>query len=721
MFVNDCIIRDCFRKHYRLYTLGSPPVDSILKAERFYNEEFTEDFVRCLDEPHYGFWRQLLNQFNEIYFKHGQSVERSVSKLLIQGTITLYHIKHLDGQFRGICTPDKSTTLPTLNGTAYKLAPASQLLQSESKYKTFNNKKEADYFLNTLEMDSAQQNALASAMNIEKINTTLHQNTKPNIQLATQRAAIAEALLKQQFVIIASPIKNSPQTNNTANTPVKNTPVTPPSLGPHDEPGYSAAAAAIISTANSEETETPPLCQRNSLTVSCSHGRSVTLGPDTAHMPNLDVIATSIKSKKKQADLITIRSDITDICPGHTAGHLIIGREEIPVTHQQPGKTSTIRVYANPLHIQSNPIKYAWLPKIKPKTYPIYPGTTCDGSKLKNAGKGILLNIYPKVAWDWGITLGYGKDQQKIEAGKDGSYTNSLSQKRFSIDGHIELSHDNETTTLSSEFKQAIDSTRQQLESITNLVDGVLKRFDEGKEPTVTVTWPNLKLNLKTELAEGKDQHRVVAFDFGISAAPFFGLDVKVDILPVLLAPLAGGLAGKKIIESVLKRIEKGVGDKEGAYSAEGTVSVIMTGKTSLSCEGHFKGDFSNNNRIEKVSGKPVEGKIEFSAEGIIDIKGHLLKIKIELVAGIGIKSSITLDVDIDKDDKGYYWQPQARFNGVKVYINKLVKTKTESGGENGFGVVEVNQPNLAVKETDEYVWIKEKTLGTNKHYFIEY
>jgi hypothetical protein len=148
-----------------------------------------------------------------------------------------------------------------------------------------------------------------------------------------------------------------------------------------------------------------------------------------------------------------------------------------------------------------------------------------------------------------------------------------------------------------------------------------------------------------------------------------------------------------------------------------------MKGSGTLGCNAHFKGDFSNNtNRIEKVSGQPVEGRVEFSAEGIVKIKGHLLKIKVELVAGIGIKSGITLSVDIDKDDKGYYWQPQAKFDGVKVYISKLVKTKKDAGGGHGGSPLKVESgPNMTVKETEEYVWIKERKLDTSKHYFIEY
>jgi len=116
-----------------------------------------------------------------------------------------------------------------------------------------------------------------------------------------------------------------------------------------------------------------------------------------------------------------------------------------------------------------------------------------------------------------------------------------------------------------------------------------------------------------------------------------------------------------------------------------------------------------------------VEGKIEFSAEGKVDVKGHLLKIKVELVAGIGIKSGITLGLEIDSDDAGYYWQPSARFNGVKVYITKYVKVEEDLGGEDtdvSWGAE--NAPNLTAKKTKEYVWIEEKKLSTSKHYFIE-
>ena len=198
---------------------------------------------------------------------------------------------------------------------------------------------------------------------------------------------------------------------------------------------------------------------------------------------------------------------------------------------------------------------------------------------------------------------------------------------------------------------------------------------------------------------------------------------MEVDILPVLAKPLDGGVISKWLIEEAQASLKKGIGHEKGLYSLKGDVSVIMKGNGALGCEAHFKGDFSNNNNtIEKVSGKPVEGKIEFSAEGKVDVKGHLLKIKVELVAGIGIKSGITLGVEIDSDDSGYYWQPQAKFNGIKVYITKYVKVEEDvEGGSvlDGF-VDEEIKPNLKVKENSDYVWIKEKALATSKHYFIE-
>ncbi len=722
MYIGGNIIQDCFGNHYRLHIQGDAPVSLFLQAKQFSGAAFTERFVRDAQVSSV-FWQRVLSRISARNFKHRASLESRISTLLIRGTLKLYPIKHLDEQERSASPAKTSVALPAVNGKDYTLAPASVLLvQPESRTQTFASQEQAVEFLTELKMDDAQRNDLATAMKIPAANQS------PD----THIAAMAVALMENQFVIITSPPKITPRPKNSVeNAPVESTADMPPSLGPHDEPGgiYARtssviAAGAAVAAAPLQDTDTPPLCQRNSLTVSCQHGQSVILGPDTKHMPSLDIIASS--KAGKQADTITIKSDITDICPSHTSNHISIGGEMIQVNHTEPGKTSTITAYAESLNIRSNPIKYAWLPRIKPKTYPIYPGTTCDNSKLKDAGKGIQLNVYPKVAWDWEVAFGYGKDQHSLEENENskGAYKKALSQKRFSIDGHIKLTQDNDTFELSSQFKQAVESSAQQIEAVTKLVDGVISRFDEGKEPKVTITWPNLKLKLKTELAEGKDHYRSVAFDFGVSAAPFFGLNVEVDILPVLAKPLDGGIISKWLIEKAQASIKKGMGNEDGLYFLKGEVSVIMKGSGTLACDAHFKGDFSNNsNRIEKVSGKPVEGKVEFSAEGKVDVKGHLLKVKVELVAGVGIKSGITLGMEIDSDDTGYYWQPQARFNGVKVYISKYVKVEEESGdGDEEFSMGQiVNPPNMTVKEIDEHVWIEEKPLTTNKHYFIEY
>ncbi|MCF6325160.1 MAG: hypothetical protein L3J89_12705 [Gammaproteobacteria bacterium] len=543
-------------------------------------------------------------------------------------------------------------------------------------------------------------------------------------------AALAQAVARDQVVVVARPpaklIKPPPPniepvTEGLTLSEMINRPIP---LGPHETSrGIAAAAAAAAIIAQKSEAAEKPRCQRNSLTVSCEHGHRVTLGPDTKAMPSLDIIASTKANKKP--DRITITSDITEICPSHKLGHVRIGGEAVTVWHTQTGKTTTFKAYAEPLNIQRNPVKYAWLPNIKPETYPIYPGTTCDGSKLNDAAKGILLNVYPQVAWDWSVDVGYGTDEVVIESSENdkSAYQTALKRKRFSIDGTVKLIQDGETTELNSQFKQAVESTRQQINRVTDLVEQVISTFDEGDKPSVKITWPNLKLNLKTALAEGKNHQRVVDFDFGISAAPFFGIDCSVDIFPILIGPLAGGLVGQKLLKEVLASLEKGVGNEESIASLKGTVSVIMSGKGTLNCDAHFQGDFSeNNNRIEKVSGKAIETKIEFSAEGKVDIRGHLLVIKVELVAGIGIKSGITLDLQIDSDGKGYYWQPNVKFNGVKVYITKYVKVKRDSGGgddvsSRGAGT----GSQQTIKEVKEHIWIDESKLETQKHYFIEY
>ena len=569
------IIQDRFRRHYRLYVRGDTPVNHLLEAKRFSDSIFAEHFVRGLRVP-LGFWQRILSRTAATGFKARASEEARIGQLLIRGTLKLYPIKHLDQQHGEASAPKPLPVISTAKGTSYKLVPASVLLvEPASKAKIFTDKEQAINFLTELEMDDAQRTGLAAALDVPATN----KNQPPD----TEIAAMALALLENQLVVIVEPPQITPRPNGDMdNAPTESVPDQPPSLGPHDEPdsaylrGSNEAAGAAIATVPRQDTDAPPRCQRNSLTVSCQHGQSITLNPDTKHMPGLDIVASS--KAGKQADTITIESDITDICPGHTPNHISIGGEMIQVNHTEPGKTSTINVYAETLNIRSNPVKYAWLPRIKPKTYPIYPGATCDNSKLKDAGKGIQLNVYPKVVWDWDIALGYGKDQHSLEENENskGTYKKALSQKRFNIDGHIKLTQDNETFELSSQFKKAVESTTQQIEAVTHLVDGVISRFDEGKNPKVTVTWPNLKLNLKTALAEGQDHYRTIDFDFGISAAPFFGLGVEVDILPVLAKPLDGGVISKWLIEEAQASLKKGIGHEKGLYSLKGDVSVIV-------------------------------------------------------------------------------------------------------------------------------------------------
>jgi len=669
------------------------------------------DFLRRLNTPQ-DFWRKFLaerNTISHLTFMRDEDVIHEISSLLKRGAIKVFRVP---AQAINQKTAQQRTFKSADDNKNYQFSYLpSALTGSHHRQIRFQNVNAARKFIGELSITPLQLSTLCDILALPTATTQAQLTAHEGLTNALSEAlADGNIIVKHRPLVGPPTIEAKRQSNNESSHSKK------------AKRSNESTATYVAPVVVNEKAEEVPLCQRQSLIVSCSHGRSVTLEQDVKHMPTLEVVASSSKGKK--SDRITLTSEIGDVCNDHKHGHISVSSDDVNVTLIESGKTSAFDAISQNLNIRENPVKYAWLPSIKPKTCTIYPGKTCDESKMENVGRGVVLNVYPKLAWEWKVSLGYGKNAYKFNEETEGSYKKSISSKRFDITGSVKLTQDNETFELNSEFKKAIDSTVQQIDAITSLVDGIVGRFDEGKKPKVTITWPNLNLSLKTELAEGKDNYRTIAFDFGISAAPFFGLNVEVDILPVIAKPLDGGIISKWLIEEAQASLKKGIGNEDGLAYLEGDVSVVMTGQGSLGFETHFKGDFSNNNsNIEKVTGKPASGKIEFKAEGKVNIKGHLLKVKVELVAGIGIKSGITLEVLIDKDEKGYYWKPEAKFSGVKAYITKYIKAKMEIEGGNEYDLLEDEEitPNMTVKETKEYVWIDEKTLETDKHYFIEY
>ena len=667
-------------------------------------------FLRRLNAPH-DFWRKFLAErsfVSHLTFMRDTDVLQEINSLIKNGSIKIFRVPAQ--------AFDQKTTLQRTFKSAddhknyqFSYLPLNSA-GSHHRQKRFQNANAARKFVEALVISPSQLSNLCDILALQIETTQAHLSTHEGLI-----KALSESLAEGNIVVARRPVTGPPTIKTKSSSSNENTRAQKSKR--RDEPLTTQVAPVVVN----DNTEKVPVCQRKSLTVSCSHGRSVILEQGVKHMPTLEVVASSVKGKN--SDLITLTSDIIDICDSHKHTHISTTNDEIDVAQKEPGKVSEFKAFSQDLKIRENPVKYAWLPSIKPKTCTIYPGQTCDESKMENAGNGVVLNIYPKLAWEWKVSLGYGKDTYTFDEETKGTYKQKISSKRFGITGSVKLTQDSETFELNSEFKQAIDSTIKQIETITNLVDGIVGHFDEGRKPKVTITWPNLNLSLKTELAEGKDNYRAISFDFGISAAPFFGLNVEVDILPVIAKPLDGGIISKWLIEEAQASLKKGIGNEDGLAYLEGDVSVVMTGQGSLGFETHFKGDFSNNNsNIEKVTGKPASGKIEFKAEGKVNIKGHFLKVKVELVAGIGIKSGITLEVFIDKDEKGYYWKPEAKFSGVKAYITKYIKAKAEVGGGNRASALgKKKSPNMAVKDIKEYVWIAEKALNTDKRYFIEY
>ncbi|MCF6324565.1 MAG: hypothetical protein L3J89_09630 [Gammaproteobacteria bacterium] len=108
---------------------------------------------------------------------------------------------------------------------------------------------------------------------IKQLNLTDAQleNVLKSLGLATASAALAQAIISDQVLVARTPLSllktPSPDAGQaTDHAPVEAITARPASLGPHE-----VGEAAAVVNENREE-EVPPLCQRNSLTVSCEHG-----------------------------------------------------------------------------------------------------------------------------------------------------------------------------------------------------------------------------------------------------------------------------------------------------------------------------------------------------------------------------------------------------------------------------------------------------------------
>jgi len=704
------ILQDPHGHTYKLHGPGDPVIVGELSCKQFSNAIEAQSFIRSLRVP-MGYWDDLVHRCGPMP-SHCANKEDHIGELLASGHLKLYPVM---SQAKQQATA-KDRTIKTRDGKRHQFMDAgAKLSHDRSALKEFSKADEAHAYLDKLGMDEKQLKAMAKSLDVSLPATA--------VDGTAVTAAIAKAMAAKQIVVVVK---------DTTSVPKQEAPAAAPgSSAGHvkmDSAGAAPVAAEVVEKKTDAEEEKKPECKRQSFKVSCRHGRTVEVTPDTKHMPTLAVVSSTKKmldeDKQQLLDQIIIESDISDICGTHKKGHLKTtdNSGEI-VDHEKEGVKAVINTPSEKVSLHFGFLKYLWMDNITPRRFEVN-HASCDKDKLKNAGSGVAIEVYPNVQLVGTVHLGMGSGSAKIveDSDKKGAFKKELSKKRFSFGGSLKLIQEDNQPEISTEFLDTVKDTVSEIESVSNALQDIIGKFDEGRKPAIEITWPNFAVEFSSKIAEKNASPSEITRDFSVKfkADPFIKLSGEVDILPILLSPLLGGAVGKNIIDKLLENMEEGWGSEESWAHLKAKASII------LSLSGELKAEFGvegSNKTVTAVTGVPVEFSFGFEAKGEIKVDGHLLKVKIEIVAGIGIKSSIDVGLEFKDDETGLYWKPKFMFNGIKAYIEGAAKPEKDIKGEkkSSTGFNPLAKTATVKAHPKEHVWISPRKVDFDKRYIAKY
>jgi len=231
------IIKDQFGRRYIVKTSLNNLVPNQLKAETFWNREFTQSFVRHLQVP-CDFWLQVLNATHTVpalpLFNQKQ-LEQHICKLLLRGNILIYKIDTPNN----IKTTIAKRAIKSVDNIKYLFEPASILLTNNThKIKSFTKQKDADKFVEELALTSKELDALAEEISAvapvvaSPVSSSSTTGTSPNL---TQSAElISNALITGRVVV---------EVDHTSSAPPSEQPELVEAEGPGNRPHELAPAA----------------------------------------------------------------------------------------------------------------------------------------------------------------------------------------------------------------------------------------------------------------------------------------------------------------------------------------------------------------------------------------------------------------------------------------------------------------------------------------------
>jgi len=699
------------RYTFRLRNSGSLPKS--LVPERFSDLSLALQFVRTLNLPT-SHWRSFTHFGSTLNYSGWRSsnpwakIDHFIARCLVRGEIQAFKIRATVS----LVSSKAQRQFKNDYGKSYHFFPASSLLSSKpKKVESITTKESALTLIKKLNLSKPQLIELNKALDLPC-----------DVDYLKLNDILSEALANSEVIIVTEEphLKSSPDQDASSEAATDSAADT----SPHP----TANSGSSDDSDKNKDDEEKVICKLTKLIVSCAHdGRKQEVTSKSAATPTLDVVASETATRGFDKIKATIEVDAP--CGSHTSSSSSISPK--PAKTVKGSLENTYHLACSPV---SNPLRYLWLPSIKPTTYKIA-ASSCE----RFSPASVAVNVYPKIKWNVAVGYSFGReDASQGSAIVDGNKVakNEHKSNAGKFVGKMEYHYDEDKRDFTNEYKNGIDEILTNIDGVRDKVDTFLSKLGEDAPVKLKVFWPQLNIKYETELAEDSASAEVnSSYALSVSANPLIGLRGSLDLFPVILKAAKANPAAASIA-SILEVAMDGVGHDEGVASLKADIQLLFKLETKVTIDFSTKGHNGKDDAKAKAE-QAIE--MVFKLEGIVGVKGHAWIIKFQKSYRAGIKTGFVGKVVVERDDVGYFWYSRFLFNGLVVYFTKYEKLeKSVEAADSKRNKYKKLPDKLMDTSTREWTWIEPDpddgapsdtdtpagtaaTQSANKHYIIKF
>lgn len=714
MSIQNSIVKNHFGEYYKLQLPREINPQLTLKASTFWNPQSTQQFIKNLIVSP-GYWREIIREYSTLPGPVSLSeieIEQRVSVLLLQGQLKLFQVDIPDL----VEHPPEKRVIKSSDNLLYRFAPVSTLLLNNvSETKKFSTQKDVKSFLSEISDDPDELITITQELGLRVPETA-------SANQAEITETLSKALVDGEVVIIV---------DKTSSVPASKKNILEKSNIGNREAGLGAAKENEATTEEKEH-----LCTLNSMTLSCKHGRSVSLDPSkaidsktgTANIIYLDITSASKSSPQKDHELLTAKIDIEDKCGSHNKAPYSISSDSVKLVNDNFGNLIKFYSQGKELNLTTEFYKYIWLPSIKPQSYKISPPSFCNMTKFEGKTKSIKVNVYPDIKWDIGLDIGFGQVKASDTSPKDKNKSKNnvierkIEQEMFSVQGKAKCTHGNNTIDFVSKFNNKFDVLKQEITDQNALLSKVFGKFEEGDNHSVTLDLPKLSFNGTSSIAEKKGSPDVdVKWDYNIKASPLIGIKAEVDVLPMLIKSSGWG----SLFLPLLSELKEKYANPDGSIGVQLQASIIL----SIAGKVEFDLNFTDKTFVhdEKTELRSLKFDVPFQCTGKLKGKGHLLVFAVELGITADLKSGFAYKMLMGADSNGIYRSSILDFHGLVFEIKAYIQGKIDASGKNKSGekgLFKNSKRSITSARKKEFnnkwTWIEKGEKEFGKEYIIQ-